>query len=164
VTRLRRKAEQDYEAGDLSAKLFSQLDDRYEQRRTHAEDAQRRLRDRLSSIEQSLPVEQLDAILDSLNVARRIISGVLDADTTPILNARLHDLFDHMTVSVDDGRVTVVPHLRDESPLTRVIDFSEGQSLPEGVEIVGEPGGVVLTKIELVTTSPQARPKSSTIR
>jgi hypothetical protein len=74
---------------------------------------------------------------------------VLDAAATPILNAQLHEVFDRMTVSVTDGRVTVVPHLRDERPLARMIDFSEGESGPD-IEIVGEPGSVVLTQVELV--------------
>ncbi len=149
VLTLARKAQQEYEAGELSAKIYSRLDDEYEQRRLHAEKARDRLRDRLSTVEQSLPVAELDALLDRLTAAKRIIVGVLDAATTPILNARLHEVFDRMTVSVTDGRVTVVPHLRDEGPLARVIDLSEGESGPD-IEIVGEPGGVVLTQVELV--------------
>lgn len=93
--------------GELSAKLFSQLDDEYEQRRSHAERARDHLRDFLSSIEGSTPTADIDAILDRLSAARQIISGVLDADTTPALNARLHDLFSHMTVEVTEQGVVV---------------------------------------------------------
>jgi site-specific DNA recombinase len=150
ISVLARKAQQEYEEGDLSAKIYSRLDDEYDARRSHAEKARDRLRDRLATVEQSVPVEQLDVLLDRLSAARQIIAGVLDAATTPILNARLHNLFDRMIVGVEDGRVTVVPRLRAESPLTRVLDFSDGTEPLPDIEIVGEPGGVVLTQVELL--------------
>jgi site-specific DNA recombinase len=156
---LSRRARTDYEVGELSAKIYSRLDDDYEARKIHAEKARDRLTVRLRQTEQSVPVEQLDVLLDRLSAARQIIAGVLDAATTPLLNGRLHDLFDRMIVGVEDGRVTVVPHLRDEGPLTRVLDFSDGtESQPPDIEIIGEPGGVVLTQVELL---PEQGPNAS---
>ena len=54
VRRLRRQAQLDYQNGDLSAKLYSRLDDEYDAREQHAERARDRLRDRLTQVEGSV--------------------------------------------------------------------------------------------------------------
>jgi hypothetical protein len=73
-----------------------------------------------------MPVDQLDALLDALSSAKRMIAGALEGEDVPRMNAKLHEVFDSITVSRQDDRLLVVPHLRDESPLTRVLDFSDG--------------------------------------
>src|SRR6266511_57001 len=133
------KVRRDYEADELSARLYSELTDEYERRIAHGEDARDRLRTHLSTIEGAHITADIDDLLDRSGAAMQIIAGVLDADPTPLLNARLHKLFSHMTVSVDEGRVTVVPHLRDEGPLTAVLDFSDGTESQPPVDVVGEP-------------------------
>jgi hypothetical protein len=77
-----------------------------------------------------------------------MIAGALEGEDVPRMNAKLHEVFDSITVSRQDDRLLVVPHLRDESPLTRVLDFSDGtESQPPDVEVV--PELVVLRKVEL---------------
>ena len=51
VRRLQRQAQLDYEAGELTAKLYSRLDAEYDQRITAAEVAQRRLEARRAAVE-----------------------------------------------------------------------------------------------------------------
>jgi hypothetical protein len=75
-----------------------------------------------------------------------MIAGALEGADVPRMNAKLNEVFDSMTVSLRDGRLVVVPHLRDESPMTRVLDFSGGSEDTTDVEVVGS---LVLRKVEL---------------
>jgi hypothetical protein len=64
------------------------------------------------------------------------------------MNTKLHEVFDSITVSRQDDRLLVVPHLHDESPVTRMLDFSGGTAGDDSdVEVV--PELVVLRKVEL---------------
>jgi site-specific DNA recombinase len=147
VRRLQRQAQLDYEAGELTAKPYSRLDAEYDQRITAAEAAQRRLEARRVAIEGAIPVAELDELLDRLGAARRMIAGALEGEDVPRMNAKLHEVFDSITVSRQGDGLLVVPHLRDESPLTRVLDFSEGAEATPDLEVV--PELVVLRKVEL---------------
>lgn len=149
------RARRDYENGELAAKLFSELSDDYDREIAEAQTAADRLATRLAEVEDSMPVEQMDAMLDRLVLARRIIAGVLDAEITPALNAKLHELFDSLVIDQRGARVTATPAFRDDGPMARVLDFGDERS--EGVEI-GESWteGVVLRKIALVDGSDEA--------
>jgi hypothetical protein len=148
VRALSRKAQREYEAGELTAKLYSRLDADYDARITSSEAAQRRLEARRAPVEGSrLPVAELDDLLDRLGVARRMIAGALEADDLPAMNAKLHEVFDSITVSRQRRRTAGGPHLRDDSPMTRVLDFSDGSEEAADVEVV--PELVVLRKVEL---------------
>jgi hypothetical protein len=147
VSTLARKARRDYEAGDLTAKLYSELSADYEREQARCQAAVERLRSSLAAVEGSVPVEQLNALLDAVSSARRMIAGALEGADVPRMNAKLHEVFDSITVSLRDDRLVVVPHLRDESPMTRVLDFSDGtESQPPEVQVVGN---LVLRKVEL---------------
>lgn len=80
----------------------------------------------MARAEGSVPVKQLDALLDAVSSARRMIAGALEVADLPRMNAKLHEVFYLITVSRQGDRLVVVPHLRDESPMTRVLDLSEG--------------------------------------
>jgi hypothetical protein len=94
-----------------------------------------------------LPVDLLDALLDAVSSARRMIAGALEGEDVPRMNAKLHEVFDSITVSRQGDGLLVVPHLRDESPMARVLDFSDGTEPQPDVEVV--PELVVLRKVEL---------------
>jgi hypothetical protein len=79
---------------------------------------------------------------------------VLDAETTPALNGRPHELFDSLVVDLRGVRVTVTPTFRDDGPMTRVLDF--GEDTNPGVEIGESLGKVVLRKIALVDAGDEA--------
>jgi hypothetical protein len=148
------RARRDYEAEELSAKLFSGLSEEYQAEIADAQGAVERLTARLAEVEESVPVDQMDAMLDRLVLARRIIAGVLDAETTPALNAKLHELFDSLVVDQRGARVTATPTFRDDGPMARVLDFGDDRS--EGVEIGASLGEVVVRKIALVDGSDEA--------
>jgi hypothetical protein len=78
-----------------------------------------------------------------------MIAGALEGRDLPSMNAKLHEVFDSITVSRQGDGLLVVAHLRDESPMTRVLDFSEGDpaAAQAGVEVAAEL--VVLRKVEL---------------
>lgn len=156
VARLQRKAEADYEAGDLTARLFARLDARYDQRRSHAEKARDRLKDRLSTAEGSTSTADLDAVLDAVLRVRKLVEGTLDADTTPMLQDRLRLLFEEFRVDADKSRPRIIvrPVLRPEhrpEGRWRELDFSEGDATP-GVDVV-DYLGVELTQMELLPNS-----------
>jgi hypothetical protein len=121
------------------------------------EAAQGRLEARMRDVEGQLPVAELDDLLDRLAAARRMIAGALEGEDLPGMNAKLHEVFDSITVYRDGDKLTVVPHLRDESPMTRVLDFSEGSEEAADVEVV--PELVVLRRVEL--TRPEGVDDSS---
>jgi hypothetical protein len=153
ATRLQRRALDDYESGELTAKLFARLDARYDQRRSHAETARDRLKHRLSMIAGGSKGGDLDGVLDAVLRVRKLVEGTLDADTTPMLQDRLRLLFEEFRIDASGARIIVTPVLRPEhrpEGRWKLLDFAEpGQ---EGVEIVDHLG-VELTKIDLLPNS-----------
>jgi len=157
ATRLQRRALDDYESGELTAKLFARLDARYDQRRSHAETARDRLRHRLSMIAGANKGGDLDGVLDAVLRVRRLVEGTLDADNTPMLQDRLRLLFEEFRVDAHGQRVIVTPVLRPEhrpEGTWRTLDFADADA--EGVE-VADYLGVELTKIDLLPNSDSSR-------
>jgi site-specific DNA recombinase len=154
VQRLRRKAQLALDDEDITFQQWSRLDADYDAREQLAEGARSRLRDKLTAAEGSVPVDQLDAILDAVSSARRMIAGALEAEDVPRMNAKLHTVFDSIVVGRRSKRLTVVPHLRSEaeasteSATSRILDF--GSDTSEGVEIGATLGQVVMRQVELV--------------
>jgi len=166
ILALRRRALADYEASDLAAKQWSRLDDDYDARERHARAAQDRLRSKLAQVEGSIPVADLDAILDRLSAVRRMIAGALDAGDVPRMNARLCRVFDSLVVSRRGEKLLVDPKLRPdflgESPRTatpHTFDFGDDRS--PGVEIAeSAPPAVELRRVELTSSDGRDDPFS----
>ena len=111
------------------------------------------MRSSLSAAEGSVPVDQLDALLDAVSSARRMIAGALEGSDVPRMNSRLQELLDSITVYRRGDRLCVVPRFRDEgeessTATPRILDF--GDDSTPGVEVGASLGYVVTRSIELV--------------
>jgi len=151
VEALEERARPDYEAGSISADLYSKLHQDYEQRLAAGRVVLTNLEAAAAVSGGDLTTHELDMLLDRVIAIKRLIDGRLTASEIPYLNAQLHEVFSEFSITHEGRRIIVDPKLRPEfvpEGSWRTLDF--GDEDQEGVEVV-EHVGAVMRKVSLTS-------------
>ena len=90
----------------MTAEQWSRLDTEAQGRLHVAEQAPARPRHRLSEVEASIGVEEIDALLDRLASITRMVAGKLTAEDVPALGLQLAEVFEDFRLHRDGRQVS----------------------------------------------------------